>query len=98
MDNNQLNEKIKILQDEVNSLTAEVAKFSAGNKAAGVRARNTLQRAKMSCQEIRQEILDVTKAREANEAKAGADGKVSAPATNGTAPKGDAAKPVGAKA
>jgi hypothetical protein len=42
----------------VESLEIDYDKFEKGNKAAGTRARNTLQAMKVVCQELRVEIQD----------------------------------------
>lgn len=42
----------------VESLEIDYEKFEKGNKAAGTRARNTLQAMKVVCQELRVEIQD----------------------------------------
>ena len=51
--------KIKVL---VETLENDSAKFvEKGNKSAGVRARKTAQDIKILCQEVRKEILEISK-------------------------------------
>lgn len=49
---------IKFLESALVSLKEDYAKFENGNKAAGTRARNTLQGIKLYAQELRLDIQD----------------------------------------
>jgi len=51
-------EAIGNLRLAVESLEIDYEKFEKGNKAAGTRARNTLQAMKVVCQELRVEIQE----------------------------------------
>lgn len=56
---------IKNLLDEVEILKKEYVKFEQGNKAAGTRARKSLQNIKGIAQELRGSILESKKPEEA---------------------------------
>lgn len=52
---------IENLEQELENLKIEYAKFERGNKSAGTRARKVLQNIKRVCQEMRSEIQDSKK-------------------------------------
>jgi hypothetical protein len=52
---------IKNLLDEVEVLKQEYGKFEKGNKAAGTRARKSLQAIKKAAQDLRIEIMGTEK-------------------------------------
>ncbi|MBF0433174.1 MAG: hypothetical protein HQK83_17980 [Fibrobacteria bacterium] len=52
---------IQALEDEIDVLKDEYAKFERGNKSAGTRARKVLQNIKRICQELRVGIQDSKK-------------------------------------
>jgi hypothetical protein len=52
---------IEKLEQELEALKLEYAKFEKGNKSAGTRARKILQNIKRECQELRNDIQNVKK-------------------------------------
>ncbi len=52
---------IETLEQKLEALKLEYAKFERGNKSAGTRARKILQDVKSECQEMRNDIQKVKK-------------------------------------
>jgi hypothetical protein len=54
-------ETLELIKNLVEQLSVDTAKFYAGNKSAGIRARKTSQELKAAAQKLRGEILNHNK-------------------------------------